>query len=151
MIAAAARKFALEELPGRFDAEDRMDASIRSRSPVCAVAIAVDSFPVILDHFGCKGGDEALAAVARWLPGGRLYRWSGSAFVVVLETIEAARLLLSSTPEHCTVSMPADGKSVEIPLSVRSRILEAGDSDSASDLARQIDRWVSTPWRDPSD
>ena len=148
MIAAAVQKFALEQLPGRFDAEERIEQAIRSSRPLCPVALAVDYYPVIVDHFGFEGGDEALSVVARRLPAARLYRWAGAAFLVVLETNDAARLLLNAIPDRYAVRFRADGEVVEIPYSVRSKVFASSPADTAPDLSRRIDRWVATPWLD---
>ncbi len=150
MIAALARKLALEELPSRFEAEEKMTAHLRQRKPLCVVALAIDYYPVLLEHFGYEGGDEALLAVARHLPAGRLYRWSGSAFVVVLETIDAARILLNCIPERYTVQVLNGDDRLDIPFSVRSRVFQPDDSGAEMNIARRIDHWVATPWRDAS-
>jgi hypothetical protein len=91
-----------------------------------------------------------LLALPVTCPAGRLYRRSGSAFVVVLETIDAARILLNCIPERYTVQVPNGDDRLEIPFSVRSRIFQPDDSGAEMNIARRIDHWVATPWRDAS-
>lgn len=148
MSAAVAQRYALESLPGRFEADERIAEAYRARRQCCIVALAVDYYPVIADHFGCEAADEALAMVARRLPAARLHRWSGSALVVVLETIEAARLLLNSIPDRYTIRLRARGETVEIPFATRSKIFQGSQFESAPEVTRRIDRWIATPWLD---
>jgi GGDEF domain-containing protein len=148
MIAAAVQKFSLESLPGRYQAEERMGEAVRSGTPLCPVALAVDSYPVIVGHFGHQGGDEAMGRVAGRLPLAHLYRWTAATFLVLLETPDMARLLLNALPDRYTARLFAEDGVVEVPYSARSRVFPAKPAESASDLARRIDRWVTTPWID---
>jgi GGDEF domain-containing protein len=125
-----------------------MEEAFRARRQCCAVALAVDYYPVIADHFGCENADEALALVARRLPAARLYRWSGSALVVVLETVEAANLLLNSIPDRYTIRLRAQGETVEIPFTSRSKVFQGSHFESVAEVCRRIDRWIATPWLD---
>ena len=148
MITAAVQKLSLESLPGRHQAEERMGEAVRSGMPLCPVALAVDSYPVIVGHFGQQGGDQAMELVAGRLPAAHLYRWTAATFLVLLETPDLARLLLNALPERYTVKLSAEDGVVEVPYSARSKAFPALPAESASDLARRIDRWVATPWID---
>jgi len=148
MIAAAVQKLSLESLPGRCQAEERMGEAVRSGTPLCPLALAVDSYPVIASHFGHQGGDEAMQLVAGRLPATHLYRWTAATFLVLVETPDMARLLLNALPDRYTVKLSAEDGRVEVPYSARSKIFLARPAESASDLARRIDRWVATPWID---
>lgn len=148
MIAAAVQKLSLESLPGRYLAEERMGEAVRSGMPLCPVALAVDSYPVIVGHFGHQGGDEAMELMAGRLPAAHLYRWTAATFLVLLETPDTARLLLNALPDRYTVKLSAEDGMVEVPYSARSKAFHAKPAESASDLARRIDRWVATPWLD---
>jgi GGDEF domain-containing protein len=148
MIAAAVQKFSLESLPGRYLAEERMGEAVRSGRPLCPLALAVDSYPVIVGHFGHQGGDEAMGRVAGRLPLAHLYRWTAATFLVLLETPDTALLLLNALPNRYTVKLFAGDGMVEVPYSARSKVFPAQPAEPASGLARRIDRWVATPWID---
>ena len=148
MIAAAVQKLSLEALPGRYQAEERMGEAVRSGMPLCPVALAVDSYPVIVGHFGHQGGDEAMELVAVRLPAAHLYRWTAATLLVLLETPDMSRLLLNALPDRYTAKLSAEDGMVEVPYSARSKVFAAKPAESASELARRIDRWVATPWID---
>ena len=148
MIAAAVQKLSIESLRGRCQAEERIGEAVRSGTPLCPVALAVDSYPVIVGHFGQQGGDQAMELVAGRLPAAHLYRWTAATFLVLLETPDTARLLLTALPDRYTVKLSAEDGTVEVPYSARSKAFPALPAESASDLARRIDRWVATPWID---
>lgn len=145
MIAATASKLSLAELPGRSEAEERMEEAARSGAPLCAVALAVDHYAQIASHFGPALGDQALESLAARLPAARLYRWTGGSLLVLLETPASAGLLLNSLPERCTVRLGAGDQAVEISFSLRGGAFPA---EPAPEFARRIDRWVAAPWFD---
>jgi GGDEF domain-containing protein len=146
MIAAAVQKLSIESLPGRYQAEERMEEAARSGMPLCPLALAVDSYPVIVGHFGHQGGDEAMGRVAGRLPLAHLYRWTAATFLVLLETPDTA--LLIALPDRYSVKPSTGNGMVEVPYSARSKVFPAKPAEAASDLARRIDRWVATPWID---
>ncbi len=146
MIAASAPKLSLGNLPGRPMAEEYIAKALRSGLPLCPVALTVDVYPTITDHFGPAGGDAALAAVARALPAAQLFRWTGATLVVMLDTLDAACLLLGGLPDLYSVKSGDGTDLIGVPFSVRTGAFPARLSDSAADLARRIDRWVAAPY-----
>jgi GGDEF domain-containing protein len=145
MTAATALKLSLAQLPGRAEAEERLQEAARSGAPPCAVAVAVDQYAQIASHFGPAAADQALEHVAVRVPAARLYRWTGGSLLILLETEASAGLLLSRLPDCYTVRLGADGHAAEVAFSVRARAFPA---EPAPAMARRIDRWIAAPWFD---
>jgi len=144
-MAAAAEKFCLEALLGRHEAEERIGEALSRRAPLCPVAISMDSYSLLVDHFGCRSGDQALAHVARRLPASRLYRWTGGALLVLVESWDEARSLLDALPDRYTVTLSVGDGVVEVRCAVRGKAFPVQLAEPAPELARRIDRWVTMP------
>lgn len=145
MIAASALKLSLAELPGRAEAERRIEEAARSGSPLCTVALAVDQYAQIASHFGPAVADQALETVAARLPASRLYRWTGGSLLVLLETPASAGFLLNSLPDRSTAQLGAGGQAGQVSFSLRAKAFPA---EPVPEMARRIDRWVAAPWFD---
>lgn len=146
MFAATAPRLSLDALPGRSKAEECIAKALRSRLPLCPVALTVDVYPVITEHFGPSGGDAALTAVARGLPGAQVFRWTGATLVVLLDTLDSACRMLGGLPDLFSVKFDNEADPIGVPFSVRTGAFPARMRESAPDLALRIDRWVAAPY-----
>ena len=92
MISSAKACPAVQEIPGRCNAETALAAACRSgrRSFWFAVVLLADQLPEILEAGDYETADRALLAFCQQLvrvlpPQARLYRWSGTSLVILLE------------------------------------------------------------------
>lgn len=80
----------LAGIPGRAEAEEALATAIAGRLPVCAAVFIVDRIHLLNDCFGYDMGDRLLGAFHDRLrhrldPADRIFRWSGTSFVVLME------------------------------------------------------------------
>ncbi|MCE5308687.1 MAG: diguanylate cyclase [Acidobacteriales bacterium] len=88
--AGAVRVDPLAGIPGRAEAEEALTNAINRRLPGCAAVFIVDRIHLLNDCFGYDMGDRLLDAFHDRLrrslgPADRIFRWSGTSFVVLME------------------------------------------------------------------
>ncbi|MCP5112934.1 MAG: hypothetical protein GY953_19075 [bacterium] len=128
---------AVREIPGRCDAEKALAASHRGSrlSFFFATVYLVDHVPELLEQGQWRLADRALMAGFEELarlshPGDRIFRWTGSALLVLMERdgeAAAVRAELKRLPVHS-----------------RRRVYPLYRHSTPSELSRQIDHYVST-------
>lgn len=127
---------AVQEIPGRSNAEKALAAAHRSgrRSFSFAVIFLADQLPQILEEGDYETADRALLAFCQQLvralpPNARVYRWSGTSLVVLLES-------------HAT------GKALEweigrLPVIGARQLFPLADSTTPDQACREMDLFVA--------
>jgi GGDEF domain-containing protein len=90
MSSVAQPRFSLLELPGRSEAEESLRAALAGRRPKFAAVLVAGGVLCASERYGYSAGDAILLEFAScWLsalrPGDRLHRWSGTAFLAVVD------------------------------------------------------------------
>jgi len=95
------------ELAGRAHAERAIDVALRSGNPGWLATIVADRVHLIYERCGFTAGDAVLEDMARSLravPGGRVYRWTATSFVVL--AVQRPTILLPSSVEATITMLP---------------------------------------------
>jgi len=141
----------LTGLQARGCAERAFAAAIESRLHAYAALFVVDRLHVINARYGYSTGDQMLRTVCEHLasclsPGDRLFRWTGPAFVALMERVEKVSEVqeeinhIGSSP--LKVAVQIGNGSVLLPIPTLSLLAPVAEFDALPDLARRIDAFI---------
>ena len=139
-------------LPGRSAVEEFAARNISLGREFVVAVFVVDRLRHINGRFGSDTGDEVLLNMAQHLgerlESGTLFRWSGSAFAVVLDsaqpfsTIEQQMKNLASLRLEKTVEK--EGRVVIVAVTCSVMVQKVSEGDSRNAVFETLDDFVST-------
>lgn len=148
---AAAAPDTLTGLQARGCAERALAAALDAGLPAYAVLFVVDRLHLINARYGYSTGDQILRVVCDHLasgvsPGDRLFRWTGPAFVALMERVESRAEVeqeinrIGSAPLKVTVQI--GNGSVSLPIPTRSLLVPLTEVKAFPDLTRRMDAFI---------
>lgn len=148
---AAAVPDTLTGLEARGCAERALAAALDAGLHAYAVLFVVDRLHLINARYGYSTGDQILRVVCDHLasgvsPGDRLFRWTGPAFVALLERVESRAEVeqeinrIGATRLKVTVQI--GNGSVSLPIPTLSLLVPLTDVKTFPDLARRMDAFI---------
>ena len=148
----AAAPDTLTGLQARGCAERALAAVLDGGVAGYAVLFVMDSLHLINARYGYSTGDQMLHVVCDHLasclsPGDRLFRWTGPAFVALMQRVESvaeieaeiARMGLAQQK----VTVQIGNGSVSLPISTVPLLLPLAGVKSLPDLARRMDAFIA--------
>jgi len=141
----------LTGLQARGCAERAFAAALDAGAPAYAALFVVDSLQLINARYGYSTGDQMLHVVCDHLalglsPGDRLFRWTGPAFVALLERVESLAEIkqeigrIGSVP--LKVNVQIGNGSVSLPISTLFLLVPLTEVKSVPDLTRRMDAFI---------
>jgi diguanylate cyclase (GGDEF)-like protein/PAS domain S-box-containing protein len=115
----------------------------RFRQPLSLIAMDIDDFKNINDHYGHALGDAALVqvveSVRRWVrEGDLLARWGGDEFIMILpDTSLAEARVLAETIRHCLADLPPVG---DFQLTLSFGVVQRFDEEQQTGLLARADQ-----------
>jgi diguanylate cyclase (GGDEF)-like protein len=143
-------------LPVRADAETALMAAAAAGTQSFAVLLAVDRVELINGRFGYAAGDQVLrmyleALQTRLSPTDRVFRWSGPAFVVLLERpgrLESVRdQFRSVVPVKTEKTIHASNRSAMVSISATWTVFSV--AAPVVSLIEQIDKFLADRLQPP--
>ncbi len=143
---------ALTGLRQRQQAEGALAEALTEGTPTHAVVCVVQRLAAVNSRYGFGAGDRVLTRFAQQLSQGfgsegHVYRWSGAAFLVLLEREsrgeiqeEVSRLARSHTEEILKIGE----RTVLIPVSAKWMVVALSEAASVDELAERIDAFVKS-------
>jgi diguanylate cyclase (GGDEF)-like protein len=141
-------------LPNRSEAEAALAKAAAGQKPGYVAMLSVDRVALINARYGYAAGDEVLklfleALQTRVLPEDRIFRWSGPAFVVILERmdgIEKVRHLFRAVvPAKIERTIHAATRTALISISSTWIMLPV--TLPAANLVEQLDKFLANQWK----
>lgn len=139
-------------LASRPEAERAIEAACTQKRHVWAVVFAVERLPLVNNRFGYAAGDQLLNAFLARLrtflqPGDSVFRWSGPAFVALLER-ESSEAALEREVRHFAAQrqeefLEAPGRSGLVSVTVAWAIVPIFQHSAAAPVIAKIDQFVS--------
>ncbi len=141
----------LTGLEARGCAERALAAALDAPHSTYAALFVVDRLHLINARYGYSTGDQMLRVVCDHLaagrsPGDRLFRWTGPAFVALMERVESRPEValevkrIGSVPLKVTVQI--GNGSVSLPISLLSLIVPLTEVQKLPDLVGRIDAFI---------
>jgi GGDEF domain-containing protein len=148
---AAAAPDTLTGLQARGCAERALATALDAGLPAYAALFVVDRLHVINARYGYSTGDQILRVVCDHLasgvsPGDRLFRWTGPAFVALMERVESLAEIeqeinrIGSAPLKVTVQI--GNGSVSLPIPTLSLLVPLSEVKTFPDLTRRMDAFI---------
>lgn len=141
-------------LPSRLDAEAALAEAAEGQTPAYVAMLSVDRVALINGRYGYAAGDEVLklfleSLQTRVLPEDRIFRWSGPAFVVILERtdrLEKVRHLFRAVvPGKIERTIHAANRTALISISSAWILLPV--VVPVSDLVAELDKFLANQWK----
>lgn len=140
-------------LPGRPEAERAIEAACAEGRHAYAVVFVLERLALVNKRFGYAAGDQLLRALAARLrsfvrPGEAIFRWSGPAFVALLER-EASEAVLEREVRHFASQrqeefIEAQGRDGLLPLAASWAVVPIFRCATGELVASKIDRFVAS-------
>jgi GGDEF domain-containing protein len=153
MSTAAHCRLSLLELPGRFEAELALKAASKTGQRAFAALFVADRILTLSEQFGYVAGDQMLLDFSSyWLTAlpreDKLYRWSGTAFLAVINRAANWRDLAAEidrlAAQPVTAWLQAQDGRTPIVLGSRVQVLPVEAHESPAAMIRSIDFFVGT-------
>jgi GGDEF domain-containing protein len=144
-------------LPLRPDAEAALAEAAAGVKPAYVVMLAVDRIALINGRFGYAAGDQALKLYVEGLrprlsAGDRIFRWSGPAFVVLVERPERLERVRdqfrSVVPAKTEKNLQVANRTAMVSLSATWTVFSV--VAPVVDLIEQLDKFLATQWHQPA-
>jgi GGDEF domain-containing protein len=144
-------------LPLRPDAEAALAEAAAGLKPAYVVMLAVDRIALINGRFGYAAGDQALKLYVEGLrprlsAGDRIFRWSGPAFVVLVERPERLERVRdqfrSVVPAKTEKNLQVANRTALVSLSATWTVFSV--VAPVVDLIDQLDKFLATQWQQPA-
>jgi GGDEF domain-containing protein len=140
----------LTSLETREHAERAMAAAIERGVPAYAVLFVVDRLHLFNARYGYATGDQILCRVRRHLgsclsPEDRLFRWTGPAFMALLERTEGAGVkaeVSRITSVKLEAAVQIGNGSVMLPIACTSLLLPLAQTAGLAELTQRIDAFI---------
>lgn len=141
----------LTGLPARAAAEQALAAAIRDKAKVFACLYSCQHIALINQRYGRLTGDKILETALRriddTLPADcQLFKWSGRAFVGLLERDGDLAAVRAETRQHNSMkidtSIDLGSRSVILPLLITTQIFPAFEYERARALFRAMDQYL---------
>ncbi len=140
-------------LAGRPEAERAIEAACAERRHAYVAILVVDRLALVNNRFGYAAGDQILRSFAARLQrllraGDTLFRWSGPAFVALLER-QAPEVALEREVRHFATQrheefIELEGRSGLVSVTASWTILPVFQFDAAHAVTSRIDRFVAS-------
>jgi len=146
----------LSGLQARGGAERAFAAAIDAQLPAYAALFVVDRLHLVNARYGYTTGDQMLRVVcdhlASWLsPGDRLFRWTGPAFVALMERVENAAEMQSEinrlTSATLKMTVQIGNGSVLLSISMLALLVPLTDIKMLPDLTGRLDAFIGEQGR----
>jgi diguanylate cyclase (GGDEF)-like protein len=141
-------------LPNRLEAEAALAAAAEGQTPAYVAMLLVDRVALINSRYGHAAGDEVLklfleSLQTRVLPDDRIFRWSGPAFVVILERtdrLEKVRHLFRAVvPGKIERTIHAANRTALISISSTWTLLPV--VVPPADVIEELDKFLANQWK----
>ena len=141
----------LTGLQARGGAERALSRALESRSPAYAALFVVDQLHLINARYGYSTGDEMLRQVcghlkSRMSPGDRLFRWTGPAFVALMERVESTADIQQEINRmglaQLKVTVQIGNGSVLFPISTLPLLVPLAGVKTLPELTRRLDAFI---------
>jgi GGDEF domain-containing protein len=141
----------LTSLETRESAERALAAAIERGAPAYAALFVVDRLHLFNARYGYATGDQILCRVHRHLgsclsPEDRLFRWTGPAFIAVIERIEGAGAVHEQINRITSVKLEASVQigngSVLLPIACTALLLPLAQTAGLAELTQRIDAFI---------
>jgi GGDEF domain-containing protein len=137
-------------LPTRVEAERVLAEAIHEGKRVFAAVFVVERLQSINARFGYSVGDKVLTNFAQWLANGsagdRVFRWSGPAFMILLERDGPLEFVRSEVVKICSrtleMSIELSSRSILLPISSAWSLFPM--LASARLVANKLDSFIAT-------
>jgi len=137
-------------LPARIEAERVLAEAIQGGKRVFAAVFVVERLQSINARFGFSVGDKVIMNFAQWLADGaagdRLFRWSGPAFMILLERDGPLEFVRSEVVRICSrtleMSIELSSRSILLPISSAWSVFPM--LASARLVAHKLDSFIAT-------
>lgn len=147
----AAAPDTLTGLQARGCAEQALAAALEAGVPAYAVLFVVDRLHLINARYGYSTGDQMLHVVCDHLasglsPGDRFFRWTGPAFVALMERVESLSEIereinrIGAVPLKVTVQI--GNGSVSLPVSILPLLVPLVRVKALSDVTGRMDAFI---------
>jgi diguanylate cyclase (GGDEF)-like protein len=142
----------LTGFPARAEAEACLAKALESSPNVAAAVFVIQRLPQINSRFGYSTGDEVLKSFAGYLrervaSADRLFRWSGPAFVVIIERHVKAddvhREFAPISARWVEDALPCGVRST-IPVSSAWSFFESTKKVMCGEMIKKIDQFIET-------
>ncbi|MCX6621361.1 MAG: diguanylate cyclase [Acidobacteria bacterium] len=149
MATPARSRLVASELPGRVEAESDLRARFHAHRRCYAAVILVDRLELIERRLGAAAASQCLTAVAVRLsrllqPRDRFYRWSGRAFLLLLDRT-APLPAVSAEVRECLAVLPLVRlENSALRLACSSSVFAVDDIQSPAALVRKIELFLGT-------
>lgn len=139
-------------LPGRAEAERAIARAQRQGSRSFAGAFVVDRFRTLIQRYGFSAAEDVLlffsVHLAQGLAGdAQLYRWSGPAFVVILERLDSVERVRREIAALASVRLEKllqlNTRTALLVVSAAWEVFPLYSGPSPEELIRQIDTFVT--------
>jgi GGDEF domain-containing protein len=141
----------LTGLQARGGAERALAAALAAGVPAYAALFVVDRLHLINARYGYSTGDQMLRVVCDHLasglsPGDRFFRWTGPAFVALMERVESPAEIeqeinrIGAVPLKVTVQI--GNGSVSLPVSTLPLLVPLTGVKALPDLTKQMDAFI---------
>ncbi|MBZ5591740.1 MAG: GGDEF domain-containing protein [Acidobacteriia bacterium] len=141
----------LTGLQARGCAERALAAAIDAGVPAYAALFVVDRLHLINSRYGYSTGDQMLRAVCDQLaaclsPGDRFFRWTGPAFVVLMERVESGAEIQKEINHmglaKLNVTVQIGNGSVLLPIPTLPLLVPLTGLAGLPDLTRRMDAFI---------
>jgi len=149
---AAVAQDSLTGLQARGCAERALTATLEAGLPAYAVLFVVDRLHLINARYGYSTGDQMLRVFCDHLasgvsPGDRLFRWTGPAFVALLERVESQAEIQQEinriASANLKITVQIGNGAVSLPIPTLSLLVPLAEMKSFSDLAIRMDSFIA--------
>ncbi len=146
-------------LPSRENAEKAIASKIADGQPAALAIIVVDRLAFLNAKFGRTVGDEVLSSAARHISqnlpaGATLFRWTGPAFVALLETrhgfTAVERYAKKAAASRLEQIVETGGRSVLLTISRSHRLWRLDRSTAAHTIFHSLDDFIAANSADAS-
>jgi GGDEF domain-containing protein len=141
----------LTGLEARGCAERALAAALDAGVPAYATLFVVDSLHLINTRYGYSTGDQMLRVVCDHLasglsPGDRLFRWTGPAFVALMERVESLAEIEQEIKRigsaQLKVTVQIGNGSVSLPISTLPLLVPLTQVKNFPELAGRLDAFI---------
>jgi GGDEF domain-containing protein len=148
---AAVRKDAVTGLPDRGDAEAAMLEAVAEGRRLYLTVFVLDRVDLVNVRFGRQAGDDMLALYAVHLGRSmtrrdRLFRWTGPAFVALIERDETASQVREEISRYAnrrlSRTVMVGARSVLLPIAASWTTFPVNDGTSVQSLVRSIETFI---------
>ena len=153
MSSAVQCSLSVLELPGRAEAEAALRAAQEGCRPCFAAVLVAGGLLAAGERFGYRQADGLLLAYGRhWMgalgSGSRLYRWSGTAFLAILERdnpLEDVAAEVSRRAENLLIGwVDCSGNRMPVVIGTQAGVVRLDDGKAGAGLIRSMDYFVAT-------